>query len=127
MNYLIDSCVWIDFFRYKKHFEVISELLMDNTVYINKIILAELIPPARKNKEDNFIECLSGINIISLNIDWDEIMEIQYQCLLSGINRLGLLDIAIAQNAKQNDVEIFSTDNHIKLLTQVMGINCRII
>jgi hypothetical protein len=68
----------------------------------------------------------SGINIIPLNIDWNEIMEIQYQCLLSGINRLGLLDIVIAQNAKQNDVEIFSADNHMKLLTQVMGINCRI-
>jgi hypothetical protein len=99
---------------------------MDNTAYINKIILAELIPSARRNKEAGFIECLSGINIISLNIDWDEIMEIQFQCLISGINRLGLLDIAIAQNAKQNDVEIFSTDNHMKLLTQAMGINCRI-
>jgi predicted nucleic acid-binding protein len=99
---------------------------MDNMLYINKIILAELVPSARKNKEDNFIECLSGINILSLNIDWDEIMEIQYLCFLSGINRLGLLDIIIAQNAKQNDVEIFSTDNYMKLLTQVMGINCRI-
>ncbi|MDR2144332.1 MAG: PIN domain-containing protein [Treponema sp.] len=127
MNYLIDSCVWIDFFRHKKHFEVISELLMDNTAYINKIILAELIPSARKNKENSFIECLSGISIVSLNIDWDEIMEIQYQCLVSGINKLGLLDIAIAQNAKQNDVEIFSTDTHMKLLTQLMGIKCKII
>jgi hypothetical protein len=59
------------------------------------------------------------MNIISLNIDWDEIIEI-HQCLLSSINRLGLLDIVITQNAKQNNVEIFSTDNHIKLLTQVM-------
>ncbi|GHV85999.1 twitching motility protein PilT [Spirochaetia bacterium] len=127
MNYLVDSCIWIDFFNHKKHFEAISELLTNNMVNTNKIILAELIPTARKNKENSFLECLSGIDIIPLDTDWDEIMEIQYQCIQSGINKLGLLDIVIAQNAKQNDVEIFSTDNHMKSLTKIMGINCRII
>jgi hypothetical protein len=78
------------------------------------------------NKEYDFIDCLSGINIVPLSIDWDEIIEIQYQCIKAGINKLGLLDIAIIQNAKQNNIEIFSTDKHMILLSKKMGINCRI-
>ncbi|MDR1932438.1 MAG: PIN domain-containing protein [Spirochaetales bacterium] len=126
MNYIIDSCVWIDYFKKKINFKEISQLLIDNTALTNKIVLAELIPSARSNKEYDFIDCLSGIDVVPLNIDWSEIIEIQYQCIRAGINKLGLLDIAIAQNAKQNDVAIFSTDRHMILLSQKVGINCRI-
>jgi predicted nucleic acid-binding protein len=72
------------------------------------------------------VYCLSGIDIVPLDIDWDEIIGIQHQCIKTGINKLGLLDIAIAQNAKQNNIEIFSTDKHMILLSKKMGINCRI-
>jgi predicted nucleic acid-binding protein len=126
MNYIIDSCVWIDYFRTKINFKEISQLLIDNLALTNKIILAELIPSARVNKEYDFIDCLSGIDIVPLAIDWDEIIEIQYQCIKTGINKLGLLDIAIAQNAKQNNIEIFSTDKHMILLSKKMGIKCRV-
>jgi hypothetical protein len=78
------------------------------------------------NKEYDFIDCLSGINIVLLDIDWDEIIEIQHQCIKTEIEKLGLLDIAIAQNAKQNNIEIFSTDKHMILLSKKMGIDCRI-
>lgn len=126
MNYIIDSCVWIDYFRTKINFKEISQLLIDNLALTNKIILAELIPSAMVNKEYDFIDCLSGIDIVPLAIDWDEIIEIQYQCIKTGINKLGLLDIAIAQNAKQNNIEIFSTDKHMILLSKKMGIKCRV-
>jgi predicted nucleic acid-binding protein len=122
MNYLVDSCVWIDYSKYKKHFQEISDLLINNLSFVNKIILAELIPSARVFKEYDFIACLSGINVIPLNIDWEEIIEIQYECIKSGINKLGLLDIAIAQNARQNDMGIFSTNRHMILLCQKIGV-----
>jgi hypothetical protein len=38
--------------------------------------------------------------MVPLDIDWNEIIGIQYQCIKTGINKLGLLDIATAQNAK---------------------------
>lgn len=123
MNYIIDSCVWIDYFNKKLHYDIVSQLLTDNLAYINKIILAELIPSARIYKEFDFITCLSGLNLLALDIDWDEIIEIQHQCIKSGINKLGLLDIVIAQNAKQNDIGVFSTDKHMILLSQKLGIN----
>ena len=81
MNYIVDSCVWIDYFKYKKHFREISDLLINNLSFVNKIILAELIPSARAYKEHDFIACLSGISVVPLNIDWDEIISIQYECI----------------------------------------------
>jgi hypothetical protein len=92
MNYIIiDSCVWIDYFRNKINFKEISQLLIDNLALTNKIILSELIPSAMTNKEYDFIDYLSGIDIVPLDIDWDEIIGIQYQCIKTGINKLGLL------------------------------------
>ncbi|MDR1935796.1 MAG: PIN domain-containing protein [Candidatus Accumulibacter sp.] len=126
MNYIVDSCVWIDFFREKLHFHEISGLLIDNLAATNEVILAELIPSARANNEHDFIDCISGINVASLTIDWNEIIEIQYRCVKSGIHKLGLLDIVIAQNAKQNNMGIFSTDRHMILLSEKMEINCRV-
>jgi predicted nucleic acid-binding protein len=125
MNYIIDSCVWIDYFNYKKHFQAVSDLLINNFSFVNKIILAELIPSAQVYKEYDFIACLSGINVVPLYIDWDEIIEIQHDCIRSGINQLGLLDIAIAQNAKQNAMGIFSTNIHMILLCQKIDVAYR--
>ena len=121
MNYIIDSCVWINFFSKKEHFESISTLIIEDLAFTNSIILSELMPSARKNKESEFIDCISGLELVPLNINWNEIAEIQYDCLKSGINKLGLLDIAIAQNAKQNNMGIYSTDRHMELLSKKMG------
>jgi hypothetical protein len=125
MRYIVDSCIWIDFFAKKKHVESISSLLMDDLAFVNKIILSELLPSARMKKENDFIDSISGIEIIELAIDWDELEEIQFNCLKSGINKLGLLDIAIAQNAKQNGMGIFSTDRHMELLSRKLEIKLK--
>jgi predicted nucleic acid-binding protein len=98
--------------------------LENNTAFINKIILAELLPSARFKNEKDFIECLSGIEVIDLNIDWDEIIEIQFQSIKNGINKLCLLDIVIAQNAKQNNLGLFTMDRHMILLCQLLGVEC---
>jgi predicted nucleic acid-binding protein len=123
MKYLIDSNVWIEFFNKKNFFDFVSRLLINNPAVTNKIILAELIPSAKAKKESEFIDCISGIDSIPLSIDWDEISEIQTQSLLHGINKLGLLDIAIAQNAAQNGVAIVSINRHMLLLCERLGIN----
>ena len=125
MKYVVDSCIWIDFFTKKKHFEAVSNLLMDDLAYVNQIILSELLPSARLKKENEFIDSMSGLELVPLDIDWLEIEEIQYNCLKSGINKLGLLDIAIAQNAKQNKMGIFSTDRRMELLSRKMDVKLK--
>jgi len=113
MSYIVDSCVWIDFFSKKSHFNAISELLFKDEIYTNSIILAELRPSARASKQKKFIDCISALEEIPLNINWNEIEDIQYHCIKSGINKVGLLDIVIAQNAKQNGLAVFLTDKHM--------------
>jgi predicted nucleic acid-binding protein len=125
MKYLVDSCVWIDFWDKKAHFQAMSELLLSNFVLTNKIILAELLPSAKMKRESELIDCLSGIEAVPLSIDWGEVAEVQFQCLKSGVNKLGLLDIAIAQNANQNELGVFSTDRHMIALGRIMGFECR--
>lgn len=61
---------------------------MDDLAYVNQIILSELLPSARLKKENEFIDSMSGLELVPLDIDWLEIEEIQYNCLKSGINRL---------------------------------------
>ena len=125
MGYIVDSNIWIEFFNRGNYFDSVSSLLNDNEAYINKIILAELIPSSRAKREEEFIECLYGIGLLELYIDWDEIIEIQYHCIKNEINKLGLLDIAIAQNAKQNNVGIFTINRHMILLCNLIGVECR--
>jgi predicted nucleic acid-binding protein len=125
MKYLVDSCVWIDFWSKKAHLDTISDILRADFACINPIILAELLPAAQVNHETEFIACLSGIPVLPLNIDWAEVSAIQYRCLKSGINKLGLLDIAIAQNAAQQGVTVFSTDGHMFALAKIMDFSCR--
>lgn len=125
MNYIIDSCVWIDFATRGKYADSMAKLFVDDLAYTNPIILSEVIPSARMKKELDFIECLGGVPCLELDIDWDDVLEIQYNCLKSGFNKLGLLDIVIAQSAKQNHMGIFSTDRHMELLSGKMGIKLK--
>jgi len=125
MDYIIDSNIWIEFFNRGNFYNSVSDLLLNNEVCINKVILAELIPSAMSHNEKELIECLYGIELLELNIDWDEIIEIQYNCIKKGINKLGLLDIVIAQNAKQNNVGVFTINRHMILLCNLIGIECK--
>jgi hypothetical protein len=84
-----------------------------------------LIPSARSKNEKEFIECLDGIELLELNIDWNEIIEIQCDCIKNGINKLGLLDIIIAQNARQNNAGVFSIDRNMVLLCNLIGVDCK--
>jgi len=126
MSYIVDSCVWIDFFSKKLHFNAISELLFKDEIYTNSVILAELRPSAMACKQKKFIDCISALEEIPLNINWNEIEEIQYHCIKSGMNKVGLLDIVIAQNAKQNGLAVFSTDKHMNFLSNLMNFDLRV-
>ncbi len=76
MSYIVDSCVWIDFFSKKLHFNAISELLVKDEIYTNSIILAELRPSAMACRQKKFIDCISALERIPLNINWNENREI---------------------------------------------------
>ncbi len=122
MSVLVDTSIWIDYFRSGDDHNRLDLLIDENIVVTNDLILAELIPFLKIRKQKSIIELLKNINNLQLQIKWDEIIEFQVKCLKKGINGVGIPDLIIAQNAKQNDCEIYSLDTHFKLLSKSLNI-----
>jgi len=59
----------------------------------------------------NIDKFLNHINKLEIHIEWDQLIEFQYKCLKNGLNGVGIPDLIIIQNAKQNHCEIYSLDN----------------
>ena len=122
MSVLVDTSVWIEYFRNGNSLERLDFIIDENIVVTNDLILAELIPSLKIRKQKNIIELLNNINKLQLHIKWDEIIDYQMQCLKKGVNGVSIPDLIIAQNAKQNDCEIYSTDKHFKSLRSIISI-----
>ena len=98
----------------------VDGLLGDNLVVINNIILAELVPFLAIKKQFKVIELLNNITLLSLQVDWVEIIHWQTLCLSNGHNGIGIPDLLIAQNSKQQNCKIYSLDKHFHLLNKVI-------
>ncbi len=119
---LVDTSIWIDYFRGGKNSSDLEFLIDENLIVTNEIILAELIPYLKIKKQTAVIKLLNEVNRIPLDIHWEEIIQLQVKCLKSGANGVGIPDLIIAQNANQNNCKIYSLDKHFKLLNKVLKI-----
>jgi predicted nucleic acid-binding protein len=61
---------------------------------------------------------LNELNRLPMSINWEEIIEFQVKCLKSGANGVGIPDLIIGQNAKQNNCKVYSLDKHFRLMKQ---------
>jgi predicted nucleic acid-binding protein len=119
---LVDSSVWITFFKGTEEGKLLFPLLDTNQVCINDLILAELIPALNHKKELTLVRLLESIERTRLRIDWDDIVAMQTINLQNGLNRVGVPDLIIAQNALQNDIPLFSFDKHFEIMKKSMRI-----
>jgi predicted nucleic acid-binding protein len=123
MTVLVDSSVWIDYFKSGANSASLDFLIDENLLAINDIILAELVPFLEVKNQKRIISLLRAINLLPLKIEWEEIIQFQVDCLQAGINGVGIPDLLIAQNAKQNQCQIYSLDKHFRLINQVIPID----
>ena len=123
MSILVDTSVWIEYFRSGKDSDKLDFLIDENAIVINDLILAELIPPLRAQKQNSVIKLLCDIEKLELSIDWTQIIEYQVKCLKSGINGIGIPDLLIAHNARKNNCTIYTFDKHFKLIKDVLKLN----
>lgn len=119
MNILVDTSVWVDYFREGILSQKLDSFIDENTIVTNHLILAELLPFLRIKKQRKLIEMLQSISNIELLINWGEIIEFQYLLLKAGINGIGIPDLIIFQNAKTNRCPIFSFDSHFRILSEM--------
>jgi len=122
MEVLVDTSIWIDYFRGGDNSKDLDYLIDENLIVTNDIILAELIPYLKIKKQTKVITLLHEINKVQLAIHWEEIIEFQVKCLKGGANGVGIPDLIIAQNAKQNSCKVYSLDKHFRLLNQVLKV-----
>jgi len=120
---LVDTSVWIDYFRGADNSKNLDLLIDDNIIVTNEIVLAELVPYLKIKKQKKVIGLLHEIQKTPLDISWKEITEFQVKCLENGANGVGIPDLIIAQNAKQNGSSIYSLDKHFRLLNQVLKVD----
>lgn len=119
---LIDTSIWIDYFKSGSVSTLMDDLISENLLVCNEIILAELIPYLQIKSQTELIALLRQIKRLPLSINWPDITQLQYQCLKSGINGIGIPDLIIAQNAMQFDLPIYSLDKHFRLIQQVSNL-----
>lgn len=120
MSVLVDTSIWIEYFRSGKSSEKLDLLIDENLVVINNLILAELIPYLMARNQQKIINLLYDINKLTLTINWDQLIEFQFECLKNGLNGIGIPDLIVAQNAKQNRCQIYSLDNHFNLMKNIL-------
>ncbi len=118
MNVLVDSSVWIAYFRGANDLPSLDWLIVEGLTVTNDIILAELTPALLMRGERKLVGLLREMERVPLTLDWDGIVELQVKCLRNGINKVGSPDLIVAQQAMQNNLSLFSLDKHFRLLSK---------
>ena len=118
MSVLVDSSVWIAYFRGAPDVSPLDWLIEEDIVAINALILAELTPPLLVRGERKLVSLLREIACLPLALDWDDITHMQVMCLRHGINKVGIPDLIIVQQVAQLGLTLWSLDRHFDLLAR---------
>ncbi len=124
---LVDSSVWIAYFRGSENVKQLDSDIETNNICINELILSELLPMIRLKKENDLAELLETLQKLPMKINWEEIRTIQLKNLKNGINKVGIPDLIIFQNAIQNEATLLTLDNHFKLMAEQSECSVRLL
>lgn len=120
MSVIIDSSIWIEYFRDGNIYEKVDFLIEENLVVINDLILTELTPFLKLKNQHKLVKLLNNINNNTIQIVWDQLMGFQYKCLKNGLNGVGISDLIIVQNAIQHNCKIYSIDKHFMKMSKFL-------
>lgn len=123
MTVLVDTSAWVDYFRGARRPDRMDWLIDQGLIVTNDLILAELLPRLLLMRQKKLAALLESIPLLSLRIDWKQLVKDQLTCLKNGINKVGIPDLIIAQNARQHAVSIYSHDKHFVFLSQPLGVD----
>ena len=115
---LVDSSVWIDFFRSES--SILDKLIEEDMVCINELILTELLPALEIIGQKEAIKSLESLPSIDLKVSWPLIRKYQVLNLKNGINKVGIPDLLILQQVIENKLTLFSRDKHFRLMQKYL-------
>jgi len=117
---LIDTSVWIGYFRNNKFESILIELFDSNRVVINDVILAELLPAMNAYGKKDPGDKMRAIERLPVFVNWEGIIGLQTVCIKNGVNGISIPDLMIAQTAIEYKVAVFSKDKHFKLINEFL-------
>jgi predicted nucleic acid-binding protein len=113
---LIDSSVWISYFKSRNDFSFIDDLIDDYRICTNDVVLTELLPSIAHKKEFILAHLLKSLSKYDMNINWQELQLYQLLNIKNGNNKVPITDILIAQNCIQNSLILLTQDKHLLLM-----------
>ena len=122
---LIDSSVWIEFFRKSEPYHgIVNQLVDDEQVVCCGVILAELMQGARTDKELSVLEdFLQVFTFIPESPElWVAAGKLSYKLRRKGIT-VGLSDCFIAVAAATTKASVATLDSHFNVLCKPAGIS----
>ena len=119
---LVDTSVWINYFKGREEVKRLDTFIETNSIVVNDLILAELLPFINQKKEYELRNLLLNIEKVVLHIKWNEIIKMQTENLKNGINKVGVPDLVIAQNVIQHNLYLYSMDKHFKFMSKLFPI-----
>jgi predicted nucleic acid-binding protein len=125
MMVLIDTSVWIAFFREKSSTtaKALDTLLEEGEVCICGLIEAELIPGLRQNDRERVRSLLAGISRIEIPPDiWSDIIKIQEGALAQGLGPFSIPDLLLTSLSIRNNIPVFSLGRHFEELSRLTSL-----
>ena len=113
---LVDSSVWISYFRDESAHQNLDELIENNQICTNDLVLSELLPFLHLKKRAIVIDLMLELPKTDLSINWEFIINLQIHNLKNGINRVGIPDLILVDNVLANNLILFAEDKHFKLM-----------
>lgn len=122
---LIDTSVWIEYFRSKSSpiADRVDRMLDEDEVWIPKIVMAELMQGAKSTKELSIIrDFIEAFNVINQRDDtWIKAGRLSYDLKKKGKN-IHLLDCYIAVIAQENRCKVFTLNRHFQEIQGIFNI-----
>jgi len=115
---LVDTSVWIDFFRgHKKYADFVDSLLADNHVAICGPVVTELSRGIRSDKERRrILPLFEGCHLLSDPKDiWVEAGELGYELGRKGVN-VKTMDLLIAIYSINHSAPLFTKDRDFETM-----------
>ena len=118
---LIDTTVWIEYFRTcSKTGDALEALIKEGSVWLCGIVLLEILQGVKTAEEKSKIsEILSDLPYIEMSKSlWQSASEISASLRKNGLN-IPLSDILIAAIAIRNKSPVFTLDKHFEQIPDV--------
>lgn len=116
---LVDSSVWMDYFKGGEKSFYLEILLRRNLIQINDVVLAEITPPLILRKQNTLVEILDSIKSKPLEVYWPGIIDLQILNLKNGINKIEIPDLILVQHCLEHNLELWSFDKHFELMAGI--------